>query len=222
MQFAIDALTLEFTAITGTPCEVIISSSGKLTAQIMQGAPYDIFLSADMKYPKQLIEAQKALDPVKVYAKGSLILWTLRPDLLLDSSQNAVDLLSAPEVNHIALANPKTAPYGRAALEVLNHYELLDILEEKLVYGESIAQTNQFVTTQAAELGFTTKSVVFAPHLKDSGRWIELSDSIYQSIQQGAVLLQNDAMHPKAQEFMKFLQSAAAKKILNNFGYITK
>lgn len=221
MQFAIKALTDEFTAQTGTPCEVIISSSGKLTAQIMQGAPYDVFLSADMKYPAQLIKEQMAKGPVSVYAKGNLILWSLKKEFNLDAYQKVIQLIQTPEVRHIALANPKTAPYGRAALEVLKQSRLLPGIQEKLVYGESIAQTNQFITTQAAGIGFTSKSVLSAPHLENQGQWIEIPTEFYQTIEQGAVILQKENQHPSANGFLNFLQSPTAKKILNTFGYIT-
>ena len=213
-------LAEEFTNQTGTPCEVIISSSGKLTAQILQGAPYDVFLSADMKYPEQLIEAGKALNDVRVYAKGKLILWTTKAEINLDTLINANTLLRSPGIRHVALANPKTAPYGRAAMEVLEHYGLTELLSNKLVYGESIAQTNQFVTTQAAELGFTTKSVIYAPDLQDRGRYLEIPDNIYQPIEQGAIiLLTHPAQKDKANAFLDFLQSSEAKQILTNFGY---
>ncbi len=221
MQFAMEDLTKAFTAESGIKCETIISSSGKLTAQITQGAPYDIFISADMKYPTELYNKNLTIEKPKVYAYGSLVLWTMKENISLSDFENAIPLLNSDEIQHIALANPKTAPYGVAALQVLKHNNLLVKIEDKLVYGESIAQTNQFVTTQAAELGFTAKSVVLSPRVKNQGQWISIDPEIYTPISQGVVLLKNsENRRNKAQKFYNFLFSAKAKEILNNFGYL--
>ncbi len=217
MQYAIKVLTKDFTKETGIECVTVISSSGKLTAQIHQGAPFDIFLSADMKYPNALFDKKLAIDAPEIYAYGSLILWTTKKD-----SQPSIESLSKSEVNHIALASPITAPYGVAATEVLNHFNLFKKVESRLVYGESIAQTNQFITTQAADLGFTSKSVLFAPTLKEKGQWIEIPANLYTPIAQGLVILKSPEKNTEqAQKFKDFLISSKGKEILNNFGYKT-
>lgn len=217
MQFAINELVDDFSKTTGIECEIIISSSGKLTAQINEGAPFDVFVSANMKYPNDLFRKGLTLGEPKIYAHGKLVLWTMKKELTPSIQQ-----LENNHIKHIALANPKTAPYGNAALEVLNHFQIFQKLTTKLVYGESIAQVNQFVNSQAADIGFTSKSVVLSPKMLDKGKWVEVEDSIYQPIQQGIVCLKNKSNKEKlALKFSDFLFSTKGKEILNTFGYST-
>lgn len=220
MQFVMEELTKTFTAEYNIKCETIISSSGKLTAQIIQGAPYDLFLSADLKYPTELYDQNLAIEKPKIYAYGNLVLWTSKENLQLENLEKSISLISSDTIKHIAIANPKTAPYGAAAIQVLHHFDLFKKIENKLVYGENIAQTNQFVSTQAAELGFTAKSVVLSPRMKNQGRWISIDSGIYTPISQGVVLLKTPPNRlANAQKFYNFLFSPKAKEILNNFGY---
>ena len=137
-QFAIDSIAYQFTRETNTSIDIIVGSSGKLTAQIMEGAPYDVFISADLKYPQSLFEQGLLLEQPVVYARGKLILWSNDPNLSLE-----LENLDTNTINHLAIANPKLAPYGMAAMEALQYYQLEDALQAKLVFGESIAQTNQ-------------------------------------------------------------------------------
>ncbi len=214
MQFAMQALQTAFTTETGIECETIISSSGKLTAQIKEGAPFDILVSADMKYPIDLYQNGLTLGEPQIYAKGNLVLWTMLEE------EVTIDLLDKKNTKHIALANPKTAPYGAAAKEVLAHYQLLEKVESKLVFGESIAQVNQFITSQVADIGFTAKSVVLSPQIKGRGQWLALDSNIYTPINQGIALLKTDKKREEqAQMFYKFLLSTKGKEILTNFGY---
>lgn len=214
MQFAMQALTKAFSDESKIPCEIIISSSGKLTAQIKEGAPYDVFVSANMKYPNELAANGLTTKAPVIYAYGQLILWTNK-----NIPQLAPAYLRHSDVKHIALANPKTAPYGQAAMEVLAHYNLTDSLKNKLVYGESIAQTNQFILSAAADVGFTAKSVVHAPQVKGKGHWVDVDPSIYAPIQQGIVVLKKAAHAKAALSFENFLLSTKGKKILKDFGY---
>jgi molybdate transport system substrate-binding protein len=217
MQFVMDELTTAFTQETGIECEKIISSSGKLTAQIKEGAPYDIFVSADMKYPLNLYNSGFTANKPAIYAYGKLILWSL-----FDSIKPSVNLLLQKNIKHIASANPKTAPYGIATEEVLNHYKIFDSIKNKLVYGESIAQTNQFITTKATEIGFTAKSVVLSPVAKGKGNWIALDENTYTPIEQGVVIIKNSPSTTQKKEiFYNFLFSEKGTAILNKFGYAT-
>lgn len=217
MQFAMDEISSTFTQETGIKCEIIISSSGKLTAQIKEGAPYDIFISADMKYPQELYNTNFTTSQPTVYAFGKLVLWSM-----LDSIKPSINLLLQKNIQHIASANPKTAPYGIATEEVLNHYKIFDTLKSKLVYGESIAQTNQFITTKATEIGFTAKSVVLSPIVKGKGNWIAIDENTYTPIKQGIVIIKNSPSSSEKKEiFYNFLFSKKGKEILNKFGYAT-
>ncbi len=217
MQFAINELVDNFSKTSGIECEIIISSSGKLTAQINEGAPFDVFVSANMKYPNDLFEKGLTLGEPKIYAYGKLVMWSMKKEFT-----PSIQLLENDKVKHVAVANPKTAPYGNAAIEVLRHYDFFEELQSKLVYGESIAQVNQFVNSQAAEIGFTSKSVVLSPKMIDKGNWVEIDESIYSPIAQGIVCLKNDpAKKNIALKFSDFIFSKKGKEILNTFGYST-
>lgn len=216
MQVPMEALTKRFTEKYGVHCELIIGSSGKLTAQIVEGAPYDIFVAANMKYPEMVHAEGKALDNPKVYAHGKLVLWSMSLETPV-----SIHALTEPHIRHIALANPKTAPYGTAALEVLHQYGLFEKVEHKLVYGESIAQTNQFITSEAAQIGFTALSTVLSPQMKGKGNWVEIEEGQYAPISQGVVQLKRERTNGKeVQDVYDFLFSGGAKEILKDFGYL--
>jgi molybdate transport system substrate-binding protein len=215
MQFAIQAISKAFTNKTGIACDLVISSSGKLTAQIKESAPYDLFISADMKYPAELFKTGFAVDQPKIYAYGKLVLWSM-----INGIKPSFDILTNPEIIHIAIADPKTAPYGEAAIEALKHYGIYDSIKDKLVYGESISQTNQFIISKAAEVGFTAKSVVLSPEMKGKGEWINVDEASYEAIAQGVVIIkQKSSQRNNSEKFYNFLFSADAKKILEDFGY---
>jgi len=160
VQFAMDDLTAMFSEETGIPCEIILGSSGKLMAQIREGAPYHVFVSADMKYPVTLFNDGLTTARPDIYANGSLVLWTL------DDRLPSIEILRSGEVSKIALANPSTAPYGRAASQALEFYGMDMEVADKLVYGESISQTNQFIISGSAQVGFTAKSAPDPPRAK--------------------------------------------------------
>ena len=215
MQFATQRIVDQFTKKHKISCEIITSSSGKLMAQIKEGAPYDIFLSADTKYPNELHKLNLTSDLPKVYAAGKLVLWSSDTDLKL-----SVDQLSSPDINHIALANPMTAPYGKAAKMVLQQLPNFDAFESKLVFGESISQTNQFIMSRAAEVGFTAMSVVKSKQLKNQGKWIEIPENLYQPIDQAAVIISRKQAHFEDIElFYHYLFSEESRKVLKDFGY---
>lgn len=219
MQYTMEALKAEFNKTNKTEISVVLGASGKLTQQIMQSAPFDIFISADTAFPKKLSDSNFTAVPPKVYARGLLVLWSAKPNV-----QPAADfkLLLSDDIQHIAIANPKTAPYGTAAEFILKKYNLYDKVSSKLVTGESITQTSQFIATQAADIGFTAKSIVISDEMKDKGKWVELNHNDYPPIKQAAVLLkygqQNHAA--EAKKFYDFLYSKQAKEIYKKFGYI--
>ncbi|WP_273447028.1 molybdate ABC transporter substrate-binding protein [Neolewinella agarilytica] len=216
MQFAAEALRQDFTQRTGIPVSLITGSSGKLTAQIREGAPYDLFLSADQNYPNALSEQHLTLGSPEVFASGSLVFWMVKAD-----SSTSFQELSKASVRHLAIANPETAPYGRAAWELLQKIDSSGSLQDRLVYGESIAQVNQFISSGAAEVGFTALSVVTAPQLKDVGRYEVIPDSLYAKIWQVAAVIRSkdEEKMAVATAFQQYLHSAAARDILRKFGY---
>jgi molybdate transport system substrate-binding protein len=221
MQYTIKALITEFNKTDNTQIDIVSGASGKLTQQIMQSAPFDIFISADTSFPQKLAENNFAAEPPKVYAQGALVLWSVKPNIQPNAD---LQLLLNDAIQHIAIANTATAPYGAAAAFILKKYNLYDKVASKLVTGESITQTSQFIATQAADIGFTAKSIVISDEMKGKGKWIELTQNDYPPIKQAAVLLiygqQNHAA--EAKDFYDFLFSAKAKEIYKKFGYIVQ
>jgi molybdate transport system substrate-binding protein len=215
-QYAMKEIEKEFEKETGKQVDLIIGSSGKLTAQIKESAPFDIFLSADMEYPQVLFKEGLTTSAPKVYGYGSLVLCTLKDFDLLN-----VKAILLPEVKTIAIANPKVAPYGEAAINVMKYYKLYEKAEPKLVYGESISQVTQYITSKAADIGFTAKSVVLSPEMKGKGKWMDIDKRAYTPIEQGVVLLNSSSKRNKAgaEQFYNFLFSEKSKKIFKNYGY---
>lgn len=214
-QFVMEQIKPAFQQKTGLTLETIVSSSGKLTTQIQQGAPFDVFLSADMTYPQTLYQEGFTTAAPVVYGYGSLVLWTLT-DLPLSPD---LKILLNPAVRHVAIANPAMAPYGEAAMSLLTLNKLAEKVKTKLVYGESIAQVNQYVLSGAAEVGFTAKSVVLDPSLQQRGHWIDLPPAGYKPIAQGVVILKRTTQRKAAEQFVAFLRSPAARRIFQRFGY---
>ncbi|GAB3011212.1 molybdate ABC transporter substrate-binding protein [Spirosoma pulveris] len=214
-QFVMEQLKTTYQKRTGTAIEMIVNSSGKLTTQIQQGAPYDVFLSADMQYPQTLHKSGLTVDTPVIYAYGSLVLWSTG-DLPINAD---LSVLANTAVRHIAIANPETAPYGEAAISYLKFKKLLDKVKPKLVYGESIAQVNQYILSGAAEVGFTAKSVVLDPGLSKKGHWIDLPQTGYAPIAQGVVILKRTSQEKAARQFVQFLRSPEARRTLQQFGY---
>jgi molybdate transport system substrate-binding protein len=215
MQFAMKAIVHQFSRETGVSCKVIISSSGKLTAQIKSGAPYDVFVSADMKYPETLYKDGFGVAPPQVYAYGKLVLWSLKKQDTLSLQE-----LAKQKIKHIALANPKTAPYGVAAVDVLKNAGLYKKVENKLVYGESIAQTNQFIMSGTADIGFTAQSVVMAPEVKGKGTWMAINPDLYKPIAQGILILKKGKKYNKdANKLVDFIFAKGGRVMLEKYGY---
>ncbi len=215
LQYAVDSLVSGFEGDHDIKCEVIPGSSGKLFAQIREGAPYDLFLSADIAYPQSLYDAGKTLKEPEVFAYGSLVLWTNRKDL-----RPSTKILESDSVRYIAMANPRIAPFGRAAAETLEYYNLNDKVGGKLVLGESVAQVNQFIQSGSAELGFTSQAIVQSPELRDTGRWVRIDPRAYSPLPHGVVLIHSGRpVKPAAREFYEYLFSEEGKAVLKNFGY---
>lgn len=215
MQYVMEDIVDAFKKKETVQVEVIVGSSGKLTAQSMQGAPYHVLVSADIKYPKLLSDEGRTLEKPKVYAHGKLSMWTMEVDLDLQS----VDLAS-DRIKKIAIANPKTAPYGAAALEYLEQLNDAPLLKDKLIFGENIAQVNQFVSTGAVDIGITAYSSKFSKNMEGKGKWARIDTSFYNSLEQGIVILNSN--HPSEElgkKFKEFILSTEGQRILTNHGY---
>ncbi len=214
-QFVAKTLADEFKKETHAEAELIVGASGKLTTQMEQGAPFDVFLSADMKYPQELYNKGFATAKPREYAYGKLVIWTTKN---IDLSKGLYSLTN-PETGKIAVANPQVAPYGEAAIEALNKLTLYTRLQPDIIYGESIAQVNQYLLSGAAGAALTAKSVVLDPAQAGKGRWAEVQGKLYKPIAQGAVLLKASAANKAAQQFYKFIFSSKARQIFKKYGY---
>jgi molybdate transport system substrate-binding protein len=218
VSYAIEALKKEFNVIyPKTKVQVILGSSGKLTAQIKHGAPYDLFMSANMKYPEALYSEEMAVTQPVVYAQGALAFLSQK-ERNYDANMT---VLRSKDVNKIAIANPQTAPYGVAAAEALKNAGVYEELKEKFVYGESISQTVTYATT-AADIGIIAKSSLFSPqmsHFKESIHWSDVNETLYTPIDQGMVILKKAEGNTEVKAFYDFMLSPKAKEVLKNFGY---
>jgi len=196
---------------------LIVGSSGKLTAQIRHGAPFDLFLSADMRYPSALAkEGYTASEPI-VYARGRLALLVRRGV----DVEGGLMVLASPSIRRIAVANPETAPYGRAALEALHRAGLYGEIEKKIIYAESVGQALTYAL-RAADAGIVALSSLRAPglrRLKEGVRWVEVPPHLYHPTEQGAVLLRHGKTNVQARAFFKFLKSPEAQTIFQKYGY---
>jgi molybdate transport system substrate-binding protein len=194
-----------------------LSGSGKLASQILHAAPYEIFLSANKDYPKKLYRQNRGLREPQIYAKGSLVLLSVTKR---DFSQGMA-LIKHNNIKRIAIANPKTAPYGKATLEALKNAQLYKAVMKKLIYGESIAQTLAY-TMHASDLGFIAKSAIYAPqlrHFQKNKNWIDVPKHLYTPIEQAAILLKPAKNNPAALAFYNYLFSKEAHKIFQKYGY---
>lgn len=212
LRFALDEISADFTRKTGIPAETVYASSGKLTAQIKAGAPYDVFLSADDRYPAALAAAGLTDGPARAYARGPLALWTTTSNIPLDP-----DSLQLARITKIAVPNPATAPYGRAAISFLKDRGLFDQLATKLVYGESVGQANQFVYTGAAEIGFSALATVSPGEKMLKFKVLEDHPPVLQS----GVTLASSRQPEAAKAFLDYLLSPPAGQTLQKFGYFT-
>lgn len=218
--YALEALNAEFARIEpGMAVSTATGASGILFAQIKNGAPFDLFLSADTDYPHQIVAAGLGeASTLKIFATGRLVMWTTSRNI--DPTDHAATVRSAP-VRKIAIAQPRSAPYGRAARAALENLGVWRDAASKLVMGENITQTAQFVETGNAEIGLVAMSLVLSPRLAKKGRWSEIDPKWYPevSLDHAAVLTTRGAANPAATRYLEFLKSEAARKILLQFGY---
>ncbi|WP_295055180.1 molybdate ABC transporter substrate-binding protein [Sulfuricurvum sp.] len=217
MKYAITDIAKAFSDESGIDVKIITGASGKLTQQIMSGAPYDAFLSADVEFPAKLVQGGYTTTPAQIYAYGTLILWS---DTGADLSKG-IAIVADPSVKKIAIANPKTAPYGTEAMNAMRYYKIADSAVPKIVTAESISQVGSYVTTKAVDVGFMAKSIVLSPEMKNVGKWIEIDPKSYNTIDQAMVGLKNGSPENQiaAKKFIRFISSPKALAILKASGY---
>lgn len=219
MSAALPKLASSYTKKTGQAVKLLFGSSGNLTNQIRNGAPFDVFFSADEQYPQQLIaEGLASKDTLYRYAVGRLVLW-VSADSPLDLSKLGINALLDPSVKKVSIANPATAPYGRAAEAALRHFGIYDRVASRLVFGESVSQAAQFVESGNAQAGMIALSHALAPAMKDKGRYWTVPLNAYPTLNQAAVVLSHSKQQDSARRFVDFLRSPEATSLLTSFGF---
>jgi molybdate transport system substrate-binding protein len=221
LQFALKDLAAQLqTAHPEFAVEIVFGSSGNLYAQLTNTAPFDMFLSADMSYPRRLVEANLAsAESEFLYAIGQIVVW-VSTSSALDLDKLGIRALADPSVKKIAIANPKHAPYGRVAEAAMQKLGVYDDVKDRLVLGENISQTAQFVESGAADIGIIALSLAMAPAMKDKGRYWPVPQDAYPRLEQGGIIM-NNAQDPMAAHALRtFLTGEEGKSILRTYGFV--
>jgi len=193
-------------------------SSGNFLAQIKNGAPFDVFLSADMSYPRELVKSGQADEAsLTLYATGHIVLWSTNP--AVDVSKG-LTVLNSEAVKKFAIANPDVAPYGRAAKAALQSAGLWQQVQPKLVSGENIAQTAQFVQSGNVDAGIVALSFVLSPKVVGTGKYYRIAEDQYPVLEQGAVITSKGAANPLARAYIDFLRSPEARAVFDRYGFL--
>lgn len=217
LKFAMDEIVTTFKKTNaGDEVDVIYGSSGKFHTQIQQGAPYDLFFSADIGFPRELAKAGLAASEVKPYAFGRIVLWSAS----LDASKMTLDNLTDPKITRIAIANPKHAPYGKRAEEALRASGVWDKIEPKLVYGENIAHTAQFVQTGNAQIGIIALALAVNPELASKGGYWLVPDTLHEPLEQGFIITQRATGSALAKRFADNMGSTSARAVMTKYGFV--
>ena len=218
LKFALDELGAQCEKHSGKKIAAIYGSSGNFFAQIQNGAPFDLFLSADIEYPRKLEAAGLAeAGTLYEYAVGRIVIW-MPSDARADLAKLGWKALLEPSVERIAIANPEHAPYGRAAVAALRTAGVYEQVRSRLVYGENITQAAQFVASGSAQAGIIALSLVVSPALRDGKRW-EIPEDMHPPIEQAAVILKSAKDKDGARALLAFLKSDTGRKILKAYGF---
>jgi molybdate transport system substrate-binding protein len=220
LRFALDELAADFhREHPGISVNVSYGSSGTFFAQLVNGAPFDVFLSADLSYPRQLAERGATLANSEfMYAVGRIVLW-VPAESPIDVGRLGMRALQEPGIEHIAIANPEHAPYGRAAVAAMESAGVYNAVRPKLVYGENVQQALQFVQSGAADVGIVALSLALAPAIKPQGRYADVPLETYPRIVQGGVILRWAADAAAARSLRAFLMAAEGRAVLKQYGF---
>jgi molybdate transport system substrate-binding protein len=218
LQFAMQEVAARFQKETGKTVKVIYGSSGNFFQQIQNGAPFDMFFSANLDYPKKL-EAAGLIEPGSFYpyAKGKIVIW-VGNDSKLDLNSGMKVLLD-PSVKKIAVANPEHAPYGQAAVAAMRKENIYDKVKDKFVLGENISQTASFVVSGSADVGIVALSLALSPNMKDKGHYAEIPAEEYPPIEQACVIVKSSKNKETARQFLAFIKTAAIADVLRRYGF---
>jgi molybdate transport system substrate-binding protein len=219
LSAAMQEVAIKYEKRTGVAVKLSFGASGALTQQIQNGAPFDVFFSADMDYPRQLIaDGQADGATLYRYAVGQLVLWVPQ-DSPLDVEHKGMDVLLDPSVKKISIANPQHAPYGRAAAAALKHYGLYEKLGDRLVLGENVSQAAQFVESGNAQVGFVALAHAMAPAMQGKGKYWVVPEDAYPALDQGVVLLSHSPHPEDAVAFLQYVKTAEVATLLRRYGF---
>lgn len=218
LSFAMKDIAQQYQHDTGNTLQLSFGSSGNFFIQIQNGAPFDLFFSADIAYPQKLAQAGLA-EPNTLYryAVGTIVIWV--PNNSKFNLRKGIDVLLDPSIKKIAIANPAHAPYGRAAEQALMKAGIYDRIKDKLVLGENISQTAQFVETGNADIGIVAESLAVSPTMKTEGRYAAVATNLYTPIEQGVIVLRSSKKQALAKAFLEYLKRPAAQQILARYGF---
>lgn len=217
LKFAMDEIVASFKKANPVDeVDVVYGSSGMFHTQIKHGAPFDLFFSADIAFPRDLAVSGLVASEVKPYAFGRIVLWSAR----MDATTMTLASLTDPKITRVAIANPKHAPYGKRAEEALRAAGLWDKVEPKLVYGENIAQTAQFVQTGNAQVGIVALSLAVNPELAKKGGYWLIPEKLHGPLEQGYVITKRAAGNPLAKRFADYMGATAARTVMTKYGFV--
>ena len=219
LQFAMQDVAARFQKETGKTVKLTYGSSGNFFQQIQNGAPFDMFFSANLDYPKKL-ETAGLIEPGSFYeyAQGKIVIW-IRSESNLDLNHADMRVLLDPSIKKIAIANPQHAPYGQAAVAAMQKENIYDKVKAKFVLGENISQTASFVVSGSADVGIVAMSLVLSPNMKDKGRYAEVPSDEYPPIRQACVILKPSRNKDAAGRFLSFFKTAAVAGVLRKYGF---
>ena len=217
LKFAMDEIVAGFkNSHPDNEVDVIYGSSGKFQTQIKEGAPYDLYFSADIAYPQELAKLGLAASEAKPYAVGRIVLWSNT----MDAAKMTLASLADPKISKIAIANPQHAPYGKRAEEALRAAKMWNTVQDKLVFGENIANTAQFVQTGNAQVGIIALSLALNPELATKGGYFLIPDTLHEPLEQGYIITKQGAGKPLAKEFADFMGSKPSRGIMTKYGFV--
>lgn len=219
LNYAFKDLVSEFERQSGEHVKLSLGSSGNFYSQISNGAPFDLYFSADIGYPKKLIQEGLAVpNSLYQYATGRIVLWVPKGSKL--DVTKGMDVLLDPSINKIAIANPKHAPYGRAAVSALEYFKLCDRVKDKFVLGENVSQTAQFAQSGAADIGIIALSLALAPSVRSVGSHWLIPQEAHPRIDQGAAIVKASKNQDGGRKFLEFLQTPAARTVMKRYGFL--
>ena len=219
LSFAFKEIVAEYENTTGNHVRLTLGSSGNFYTQIHNGAPFDLYFSADISYPKKLEEAGLAVPgSLYPYAIGRIVLWAGK-DSHLDLSKG-LEILREPTIRKIAIANPKHAPYGRAAVAAMEYFKVYDLVKDKLIFGENISQAAQFIESGACDIGIIALSLAVAPAMKPKGAYWEISPDAHPALEQGVVILKQSKSPEAARQFLDFIKGPNGQGIMKRYGFV--